>query len=53
MLCISQELNGSKEVSHTMTNVDCFDTTGFEKQVTEFLHGITEFNNLNANQNQE
>lgn len=28
-------------------------TTGFEKQVTEFLFGIKEFNNLNANQNQE
>lgn len=36
-----------------MTNVDCFVTTGFKKKVTEFLFGIKEFNNLNANQNQE
>lgn len=36
-----------------MTNADCFVTTGFENQLTEFLFGIKEFNNLNANKNQE
>lgn len=30
-----------------------FDTTRFEKQVTEFLFSIKEFKNLNANQNKE